>query len=160
MNKILFLDFDGVLNSRQWGEYFIRKEGKIFYGPEHFCPVAMSNLLHIYKKTRCRIVISSAWRHFHSLEILRGMLSVYGIQGEDVIDVTPTKFNGTRGQEIQTWLDTEKPDVYAIVDDNDDMLSDCHGDKFVQTNADHGLMWADAVRLINILGEHRNATTE
>ncbi len=151
INKVIFLDIDGVLN--------VYCEGRDEYGctfHKHF----EDNLSWIIKQTKAKIVISSTWR-FSGLEILKEMWDKRGLPGE-VIDITPDSNNLKRGDEIQHWLDNNKVINYVIVDDDNDML-DIQKNNFVQTsgNYDHsdcvdvgyGLTRKCSERIVKILNK-------
>lgn len=151
INKVIFLDIDGVLN--------VYCEGRDEYGctfHKHF----EDNLSWIIKQTKAKIVISSTWR-FSGLEILKEMWDKRGLPGE-VIDITPDLNNLKRGDEIQHWLDNNKVINYVIVDDDNDML-DIQKNNFVQTsgNYDHsdcvdvgyGLTRKCSERIVEILNK-------
>lgn len=151
INKVIFLDIDGVLN--------VYCEGRDEYGctfHKHF----EDNLSWIIKQTKAKIVISSTWR-FSGLEILKEMWDKRGLPGE-VIDITPDLNNLKRGDEIQHWLDNNKVINYVIVDDDNDML-EIQKNNFVQTsgNYDHldcvdvgyGLTRKCSERIVEILNK-------
>lgn len=108
--KVLFLDFDGVLNNftqRNFGE--------------QFSPGACKNLNSLMRRVPdLKIVISSAWR-MHGMEYCKAVLKKNGIDSERVIDITGNE-HGIRGHQIQCWLD-RNPGVkaFAIIDDESDM---------------------------------------
>lgn len=126
--KVLFLDFDGVLNSaasfvmedrKRKGQ---RKKVKQDLGPinETLCHVCTSNFQLILEHfPELKIVISSTWRELFQLEWLQNKLQSYGIDSSRVIGKTPVKYSGVRGQEISLWLE-EHPEVtkFVILDDN------------------------------------------
>lgn len=140
--KVIFLDIDGVLNVHlpERDQY-----GSLFH-VQFEC-----NLKHIIDETNAKIVISSSWRH-SGLSVMQEMWKYRNLPGE-VIGVTPSRsqhdinencsrmpFNERleRGWEIQEWVDSNSPDKYCIIDDDNDMLP--HQLKFfVQTmdNWDH-----------------------
>lgn len=151
INKVIFLDIDGVLN--------VYCEGRDEYGctfHNHF----EENLRWIINQTKAKIVISSTWR-FSGLEILKEMWDKRGLPGE-VIDITPDLNNLKRGDEIQHWLDNNKVINYVIVDDDNDML-EIQKNNFVQTsgNYDHldcvdvgyGLTRKCSERIVEILNK-------
>jgi hypothetical protein len=134
VNKIIFLDIDGVLNVIPQGR---DKYGAIFH--KHF----VENLEQIIDETDAKIVISSSWRH-DGLQAMKDMWRDRNLPGE-VIDIT--KFTASeyivelysdlpkgteRGYEIQEWIHVNKPDKYVILDDDKDMLT-CQMGNFVQT---------------------------
>lgn len=127
MDKIIFLDIDGVLN--------VYCEGRDEYGctfHKHF----EDNLRWIIEQTNAKIVISSTWR-MDGLEVIKEMWNKRNLAGE-IIDVTPVIDICNRGQEIQYWLDRNNVSNYVIIDDDTDML-DSQMNNFVRTskNEDH-----------------------
>jgi HAD domain in Swiss Army Knife RNA repair proteins len=160
--KLLFLDFDGVLNSAQFARLQHRNWVKDKLNPrpyrDEFCPICCSNLLWVIEKNPdLKIVISSSWRLGTPLEELQALLERHGIPGILIIGKTPHLVNPgeptvPRGLEIQKWLDDHKElDVerFCIVDDDSDMehLSPLH----VKTDFQVGLDWIAATKLINLL---------
>lgn len=121
--KVLFLDVDGVLNSRNSTDF-----------RNNLWPVDNYMVFLVGKiqlDTDCAIVISSSWRHHpEGMRLMREKFL-------NVIDKTPSL--GVRGDEIQAWLDAH-PDVttYAILDDDSDM-TDEQLPNFFQTTFDDGL---------------------
>ncbi|WP_148716474.1 HAD domain-containing protein [Chitinolyticbacter meiyuanensis] len=142
--KVLFLDFDGVLNSI--------KTATAFGGyPLSLDQVGMfdQTALQLIRNLRgagVSIVLSTTWRLFcEQRDIERAM-------GFELAGETPRSESGRRGEEIKAWLDAN-PDVtdYAIVDDDSDMLPE-QLSRFVKTDAHEGLTLADFCRICTILG--------
>lgn len=78
MNRpIIFLDFDGVLNTEQHQAKLAvdRLPNKDAWGPL-FDPRAVANLRKIIDATDAAIVISSSWRYIHQPGSLRMMWEV------------------------------------------------------------------------------------
>lgn len=147
--KVIFLDFDGVLNSEGSFVYEDRRrnEWKLqgIKGPvnETLCNVCTSNFQMILDKfPEVKVVISSTWREMFSLDWLKDKLAEYRIDSSRVIDVTPIDHRkGDRGKEIQDWLD-KHPEVthYIIIDDNDWGIRNIHGFyRFIQTSWETGM---------------------
>lgn len=125
MNKIIFLDLDGVLNVIEQG---YDEFGQIFH--PHF----VDNLRWIIDETNAKIVISSSWKA-SGLKFLKDMWKKRNYPGE-IIDITPNVVDvverGTcefydevdRGFEIQQWIDDNISNIesYCIIDDDNDML--------------------------------------
>ena len=157
--KILFLDFDGVLNSIQDSIYFRRMGGD--FGLK-LSPLACSNVQFLLdKEPKLRIVISSTWRVLHPFKELKQILTDNGIDGTKVIGVTPIKVyklleGQCRGSQIKSWLDHQSiksdfyVDRYAIVDDDSDML-ESQREFFVKTSILHGFMFSEALSVARIL---------
>lgn len=171
--KIIFLDFDGVLNN---SEYHTRlsKSGNPTsdkYG-ELFDPSAIERLNRIVDATGAQIVVSSSWRYL-GLRQLKEMWKARGLHGE-IIDMTslhavddiimekgldwlensacgddmPTP----RSMEITHWLQNKgciSPIKYVILDDMP--MPTQLQPHFVQVNPAYGLLEQQAERAIEIL---------
>jgi len=123
MNKVIFLDIDGVLNLISQGH---DKFGSIFHS--NFT----DNLKYIIDKTNAKIVISSSWR-LSGLNWIKDLWLYRNLPGE-IIDRTKSIYPSTkRGYEIQDWLDNNKYINYCIIDDDTDMLEH-QFNNFVQTS--------------------------
>ncbi len=100
--KIVFLDFDGVLNS----EHYLRQCGKQGLSLD---PSRMSLLKQIVEKTEGKIVLTTSWReHWSKKE--RECDEIGHIMDEkfrkfqlEIFDKTPRLFS-KREQEIEAWL--------------------------------------------------------
>jgi hypothetical protein len=159
--KVVFLDFDGVLNSgpflREWRD-----------GPDPIDASAVAHLDRICKATSALVVVSSSWRYMYGVYDFRRLLGHHNFNGA-VIDVTPDLSTRTaqaklhsspeRGEEIQAWLD-DNPGVesFVILDDDSDMAHLRH--RLVQTDFDVGLTEAHVEQALAILAEPWTATTE
>lgn len=120
--KILFLDIDGVCNSRAY-LYRLRAKDKratLWYAID---PVAAHLVKRIIKATDCEVVLSSTWRLYpDGREQVRRDVCHF-------IDCTRDMQAGAkrgiveRGVEVQDWL-SKHPAVeqYAILDDSSDFL--------------------------------------
>jgi hypothetical protein len=169
--RVIFLDFDGVLNSEASFRYEtrLRKAGKA-KGPvnETLCNVCTSNLQVILDRfPEVKIVISSTWRELFELEWLKEHLKKYRVDGDRVIDKTPSLYQPStnpysvaqertpRGNEIKDWLDRH-PEVtgYVILDDNSDMLPD-QRQHFVQTDWLTGMTLYHVNEAIDVLHRRR-----
>lgn len=135
--KIIFLDIDGVLNTKWWYTQMDRNTPKDKYGYA-FDPRAVANLKRIVEETEADIVISSSWK-FMGLDELRAMWKERGLPGS-IIDVTPNGMcdevlltadldnmgvTRCRGNEIKEWLmQNSGVTHYAILDDMNDILQE------------------------------------
>ena len=118
--RVLFLDFDGVLNNHQTKQRY-RKDGQPGGATIGFDPRNVAVLNQFLESARVKIVVTSSWRWNHTLEELRAVLRAAGVRGE-VIDATSTRSPGSRGREIQAWLDQHGPvEAFVIIDDSADM---------------------------------------
>lgn len=164
MRKILFLDIDGVLNTKWWYTQMDRNTPKDKYGYA-FDPNAVANLKKILDETGSDVVISSSWKCF-GLSELEEMWQERGLPGR-VIDITPNsvsdemlltanldEFEMThiRGCEIKEWLETKGKGVSSnvIIDDMDNFLPE-QQPHFVRTDPDEGITEGNAVQAIMIL---------
>lgn len=136
--KVLFLDFDGVLNSYQSAHFWHNKrdqkrwENELYlewqgslkeYLAQEFCPIALSNVEELIRRVPdLKVVVSSTWRLGETVESLKKIVAPAKLLADAIIDVTPS-FRGPRGLEIQAWLD-KHPEVsqFVIVDDDADMV--------------------------------------
>jgi hypothetical protein len=130
----LFLDIDGVLNSVQSSFYNQRRiernelrcdedNGPLLH--QHLCPISVSNLNCLLEEfPDIRIVISSTWRKYKSVEQLKVVLRKNGLLYVDkVIGKTPVLDGKERGYEIQEWLDKHPETThFVILDDDSDMV--------------------------------------
>lgn len=169
--RVLFLDIDGVLNSSAYlkanPDSFDRSGPNAYLSM--FDPVACARLQVVLTVTGAKIVISSSWRHVHTIDEIRGYLAAKGITAE-VIDFTPIGYNpdlpgddsfGTsmtcRGHEIAAWVDAHPElESYAVVDDNSDM--DGVRERFVQTTWERGLQPEHMLPLVRTLLRPRDFT--
>lgn len=105
--KVIFLDFDGVLNSVDFHtrQHAAGEDEKP--RPRHLEPMldpaAIQVLNEVIEKTGAVIVVSSTWRKGERRVWLQEQLTKRGLKGT-VIDVTPD-LGTRRGLEIQQWLD-------------------------------------------------------
>lgn len=137
--KVLFLDCDGVLNDTN--DMLVTGDSKPYYVLNH---KKLDLLKNIITKTKCNIVLSSAWR------IMDGGVKTLQDHGINIYDTTE-KLSTIRGDEIQLWLDKHN-DVtnYAILDDDGDMLIH-QRPHFVQTDYTVGLNEVMAYRTLQRL---------
>lgn len=161
--KVIFLDFDGVLNSEQSKVFWQNlkdqdtweKEMQVSSGgileqiAMEFCPIALSNLEELIRRNAgVKIVISSSWRSSRSVSELKEIFKSR-IISSTIIDKTES-FSNVRGEEIQKWIN-EHPYIekYVILDDERNML-DSQKDNFINTSMLHGfqygdMLWADRI---------------
>ena len=131
--KIIFLDFDGVMNNEVWFRDRVERK-KIYNHDEHerdaIDPRCVDFLNKIIEDTGAKIVVSSTWRMGRSKEQLQTILENKGFKGE-IIGKTPfLRGEGClRGNEIRQWqqdnaelIGKEDAERYVILDDDSDML--------------------------------------
>lgn len=164
MNKVIFLDIDGVLNTKWWYTQMERNTPKDKYGYA-FDPKAVANLKRIVEETGADLVVSSSWKCM-GLSQIEEMWRDRSLPGK-IIGITPNSVSDEmllnadidsielfhiRGEEIKQWLTKYGKQVsnYAIIDDMDNMLSEQQS-RFVHTNPEVGLTEEDAQKTIEIL---------
>lgn len=127
MTRVVFLDFDGVLNSMSsFG----------LHGDLRLSPVHVSSLNKICDSGSAVVVVSSTWSLFRRIEELRDLLSEAGFTGK-VVGTTPD-IGPCRGKDIDQWLiDNRDVESFVILDDNGDM--EPHIDRLVRTAFPTGL---------------------
>ena len=164
MQRIIFLDFDGVLNTAR-NIARLRAEGKPLSDEFGylFDAEAVANLQNIIGQTDAEIVVSSSWK-FEGLERMRQLWQVRRLPGR-LLDITPDylscvggidpsnpdSFVG-KGNEIKAWLERHAAmDCrYVILDDTPDILVS-QRPNFLRINDECGITAADAQRAIEIL---------
>ncbi len=139
--KVIFLDVDGVLNSKQDGNTIKLRTDS------HF-----RLLQYIVEATGARIVLSSSWRAGFARvkNILSDRLKEYGLE---IMDSTPVLSGvSCRGEEIRQWLSDNEQSVekFVILDDDADM-AEFTETNLVQTDSEVGLQEKDALRCIEML---------
>lgn len=134
--KVLFLDVDGVLNSRSTTN---------FHDLYPIDPYMAFLVGRIQLQTGCEVVLSSSWKNHPD-----GVQNV-SKRVVQLLDKTPN-VEGVRGNEIQAWLDKHpEVDKYAILDDDMDMLVGQAG-SFFKTTFQDGLTDEIAEAVIAHLG--------
>ncbi|MCQ2201612.1 MAG: HAD domain-containing protein [Bacteroidales bacterium] len=166
--KIIFLDFDGVLNTEDYQRELQEadKPREDNYG-RLFSPVAMDNLYRIVRATGAKIVVISSWKGIYGLDGLRQMWKERGYMGE-INDVTRNgvsdewllnadlstldNFNipHPKSLEISDYLKTHRISNYAIIDD-EPIASDEQKSHLFQTSFQKGLTKAMADNVIAYL---------
>lgn len=166
MNKFLFLDIDGVLNTERQHDQCVEAGAAYVDNFGYaFDPVAVANLKKIVDETGADIVISSSWK-FWGLSTMQKLWARRDLPGQ-VIDITPNTVSDElllsvdlnfmelpagKGSEIKEWLSDSGNQVthYAILDDVPDMLPEQQS-HFVQTDPRVGITEDDADKVISIL---------
>lgn len=166
--KIIFLDFDGVINSNEYMESErFRSETRGMSDNEimliahhtHIDPVALLVINKLVDKTGALVVASTTWRKKYSCQELTDMCRERGATF-DFVDKTPNVYSTkmskpvTRGDEIQAYLDSllSKPSNILILDDRNDMgsLKDYH----FCTDEEYGFRESDINKAIDIMNKN------
>lgn len=116
--KIIFLDIDGVLNSRQW----ILQIKERFDDPKNQMDLKLvKRFNHITESTKANIVISSTWRYSFrdQLKKLQECMVSYGISGNIIGMTDCSGYGNCRSDEIEEWLNNNSGiERFIIIDDN------------------------------------------
>lgn len=168
MDKYLFLDFDGVLNTEFYQDLLI-SQGKPFrdkHGP-FFDPVAVEQLKRVVDSTQADIVIESSWKCL-GLEAMQDMWTERQLPGR-VIAITPSIVSASwssnidldifgldvrqsKGIEIDFWLfENTVADVRYVMIDDEYVILDTQLPHFILTNPFDGLTELLADRAIALL---------
>lgn len=154
-NKIIFLDFDGVLTTENHTDGFLARNGLPIFDKYGFIfdPVCVYNLKTVIRETNADIVISSTWKLNMSLDNIRSMWKDRNLPG-NVIDSTPF-IDTIRGDEIDDWLNNHDVDCkYAIIDDmGKGEFNEHQYSHLFQTEAYYGLDKLTAMNVIEFLNE-------
>lgn len=152
--KIIFLDFDGVMDTAYYG-HILSKKGL----PECdkfgvvFEPDCIKNLKYIIDNTGADIVVSSSWKDFMSYKEILEMWKYRNLPGF-VTDVTPIpSHRRNRGDEIDAWLDECNVECqYVIIDDLDaDNFNEHQISRLLIVNPFNGLDEETAKRAVELL---------
>lgn len=168
MDKYLFLDFDGVLNTENYTK-FLQTNG---FDPNdefgtRFDPDALQNLKAIIEQTGAKIIISSSWKEY-GVEFLQELWQERNLPSE-IYSITPSlimtnyldQIEGgsfhlperySKGLEINAWLEKNASGKYSycVIDDENYFLAE-QLSHLVQTSSKNGLTAVDAEKVIEIL---------
>ena len=155
MNKLIFLDIDGVLDTYK-SHYMLD-------------PVLMDRLGNILGRTGAWIVISSSWRCGNVPDTIEFMTDYDNPRvgsnpfpfTDRIVGITPILYSiidddidrpATRGEEINAYLKAHPCDNYVILDDCDEMLGD-QRQHLVFVNDEIGLTDNDVEKAVSILNQ-------
>jgi len=140
--KLIFLDFDGVLNS----DLSVSELGTRY----KFWPPSVQALNQLLSESGALIVISSTWREHWTLKENAASLERAGLLGGRVVGKTCLS-DSARGRQIDSWLKSAPYPVesFVILDDKDDM--DMHRERLVQVDASVGLGAIEGRRALELL---------
>ncbi len=148
--KIIFLDFDGVLNS----EKYIRSCGH--YGVV-IDPSRMKLLSRLINSTDAKIVLSTSWREHWDSDKSKcdktGLLinEIFAEHRLSIHDKTP-KLPSDRESEIKMWLEQHEDVTDFVVFDDAFLSADYLQNRFVKTsNYRNGLSEENIKEAIEIL---------
>lgn len=120
--KIIFLDIDGVMNSRQF--YLSFEEGEMIPPVD---PICVKNLRMLVERTGAGIVLSSSWRggweprREDTMEYTLLLVDALALEGLEISDKTIFLDDEKREAEVRHYLRhaPEKVEGYVILDDWD-----------------------------------------
>ncbi len=153
--RIIFLDFDGVLNSTDYAYRSKSNGGLIGLDPQ-----AGMKLQLLAQTARADVVVSSTWRLYRKRTELCDLLRGIGYTGR-VLGKTPdlahinVNMSVPRGAEIEMWMRENARrypvESFVILDDDSDMTP--HQARHVKTHFAVGLTFADVDKALAILKE-------
>jgi hypothetical protein len=158
--KIVFLDIDGVLNSREFCKLTNPKD---YSNLEIWLDSnSISKLNDLIRQTDACVVLSSQWREYHELEDIQEALVKKGF-GYKLFDKIPEQFlinektldTSSKQHEIFMWLlnaanDGFTIDSFVILDDKQSHLIDLQ-EFLVLVNSEVGLTKKDTRKALQIL---------
>ncbi|TYP93998.1 hypothetical protein LX73_1716 [Fodinibius salinus] len=157
VSYIIFLDIDGVLNTRNHLKRQKIKSGKVTN--KDWDPTACKYISMLCEHYNARIVITSTWRHEYTVKQLEEFFESNNISPNFVKDVTssyapqPDEKNYCRGHEVKYWLqnNSSKKASYVIIDDEATFL-ETQQEHLVKVDKNKGFSTKEAVtKASNIL---------
>ena len=167
-SKIIFLDFDGVLNT-EYHQRLLQYEGKVWQDNHgaSFDPKAVKQLQTIVDMTHADIVIESSWKYL-GLEAMQDMWKDRQLSGKVIIltpsaisdnillstdlDVLDSSMLHCKGAEIASWLhENNMQEVPYVIIDDEYVILESQLPHFILTNPYDGLTEELAMRAIDIL---------
>jgi len=129
--KLIFLDFDGVLNSQLF--YISGRADESPLGVRtNIDPLAVGYLNRIVKMAGADVVVTSTWRLDKTVEELQAILDTHGFVGKVIgktedLRVGPGRNAVIRGNEVLHWMQengfsSSDFKQYVIIDDDSDFL--------------------------------------
>lgn len=139
--KVVFLDFDGVLNSAA----YLRRHPEAGLCIDPSCMVLLKELI---DATGAAIVLTSSWReHWQKGSEIDRIFGEYHLA---IHDKTPSLREG-REQEIAAWLAAHPADAFAVLDDRFLSADFLKGHLVLTSNLRKGLSSEDVQTAIKIL---------
>ena len=150
--RILFLDFDGVVNTPIWNE-----EERCFTSnmPHHNAvnnKNAVALISRFCKQFGFKIVVTSDWRlndNWRQCLLNGGLDSAVEIL-DRTDDLWSPRETHCRSSEIQKWLNEHEVECFIIVDDDEYFIHPIHKINLVLTNPDEGFSEWDFSQCVDI----------
>lgn len=139
MEKYIFLDVDGVLNSEH------TLDDRSTFNASIICDQYLENLRKIVEETDAKLVLSSSWRVYFDKNIdnpinifgitLLHALSKHNLKLHAATPFVKGEFSNERGLEIKTYIEQNKITDYVVIDDEEfsDFKTHLDMSRFVQT---------------------------
>lgn len=168
MKKVLFLDFDGVLNTEKY-QAELRAAGKSCWDDfgQQFDPEAVENLKMVLDAVpNVLLVINSSWK-LEGLNLMKALWkgrelpgSIHSITPDYVPDLLSIDLESYeniallagKGNEVKQWLSNNAPEgcAYVIFDDVPDFLPE-QEEHLIRVNPITGITMEDAMKAISLL---------
>jgi len=134
LETYLFLDIDGVLNSREAYKEQYKGKSQIHV----ICPKLVARLNRIVKELGCKVVLSSIWR-FNGLKMVQDKLDENNAEFQLIGRTSIYGRGRDRGEQIQEYMDEHNitAEQIVILDDDSDMVHLMP--RLIQTTFEKGL---------------------
>lgn len=154
MDKFIFLDFDGVLNTEQnrAEQALTGKDMSDEFGPL-FSPKSVSCLGEIIERTNAQIVVSSSWSKLYDLDEIRQMWALRGLPGKIYGNLADYPEGKSRGEAIAQFMKYSGDTPFIILDDEDDSFLPKQKENLVRINSVTGISKKDVERAVAKLNE-------
>jgi len=148
--KILFLDIDGVLNSR--GSFIAL--GSSRPQTSHWSPVSVGLVAHLCRKMGLQIYAHSTWsRTGCDADYYTEEFRKYGHDGLVFLPVLPrSRLSESRVDRVGEAVRHYKPEQYVILDDDDVFERSLYGQNFVLCDFNTGFNFPEYTRALAALG--------
>jgi len=147
--NVLFLDFDGVLNTVDHNPVlppppFRPEPMSLDWLAYQLNPVLCNRVTRIAEQSGAALVLSTTWRNRFPLPRLATLMGSLGMPMP--AGSTPLLPGGSREMEIKHWLQQASPMRWCVLDDDE-----LHIDHLVQTNDHISVSDEDVERCLQIL---------
>jgi hypothetical protein len=150
--RVLFLDFDGVLNGSSYEP--ILPQGHIapaFRSIEWLAyqlqPELCAMVAEICRRAEAALVLSTTWRNAFPLPQIAELLESLGMPIP--IGATPRLQASTRAREIQRWIHEAAPTRFVVLDDDPMDVTEVSL-RLVQTDSEVGIRRRDVERCVEL----------